>query len=77
MIVDPGGPALRTIHRRWLPWVAKQQPGAPDLIVERLLASPNAVQVVIKNVGQSTATDDFWVDVYLAPATTPSAVNQR
>ena len=77
VIVDPGGPALRTIHRRWLPWVAKQQPGAPDLIVERLLASPNAVQVVIKNVGQSTATDDFWVDVYLAPATAPTAVNQR
>ena len=77
VIVDPGGPALRTIHRRWLPWVAKQQPGAPDLIVERLFASPNAVQVVIKNVGQSTATDDFWVDVYLAPATAPTAVNQR
>lgn len=45
--------------------------------MERLLASPNAVQVVLKNVGQSTATDDFWVDVYFAPATTPSAVNQR
>jgi len=47
------------------------------LIVERLLASPDGVQVVVKNIGGTTASDDFWVDVYFAPSPAPTAVNQR
>jgi len=76
VIIDPGGPGLQTVYYRWLPVIAKELPGAPDLIVERLLASPSGLQVVVKNVGQSTASADFWVDLYIAPSPPPSQVNQ-
>ena len=76
VIINPGGPGLQTVYYRWLPVIAKELPGAPDLIVERLLASPSGLQVVVKNVGQSTASADFWVDLYINPAPAPNAVNQ-
>ena len=76
VIIDPGGPGLQTVYYRWLPVLAKELAGAPDLIVERLLASPSGLQVVVKNVGQSTASADFWVDLYIAPSPPPSQVNQ-
>jgi len=76
VIIDSGGPGRLTVYRHWMPSVAKLLPGAPDLIVERLVASPSGFQVVVKNVGQSTASADFWVDLYIAPWTPPSQVNQ-
>jgi hypothetical protein len=48
----------------------------PDLIVENLIVTANDVQVVIKNQGEATVSDSFWVDVYIDPDPVPTAVNQ-
>jgi subtilisin-like proprotein convertase family protein/archaellum component FlaG (FlaF/FlaG flagellin family) len=48
----------------------------PDLIVENLTVTANNVQVVIKNQGEATVNDEFWVDVYIDPDPPPTAVNQ-
>ena len=76
VIPDPGAPAQRAIYRVWLSYLAGLPPGEPDLIVDRLSVWSDGVEIVIKNVGQAAVTDEFWVDVYLAPAVPPSAVNQ-
>ena len=31
---------------------------------------------MIKNIGNATVTDEFWVDLYIDPHTEPTAVNQ-
>jgi subtilisin-like proprotein convertase family protein len=48
----------------------------PDLIIENLIVTTNDVQVVIKNQGEGTVSDPFWVDVYIDPDPVPTAVNQ-
>jgi uncharacterized repeat protein (TIGR01451 family) len=62
--------------RLHLPLVMKNFTSAPDLVVERIVATPNDVQVVIKNQGNAAAVDDFWVDAYINPHTVPTTVNQ-
>jgi uncharacterized repeat protein (TIGR01451 family) len=49
---------------------------APDLVVERIIATNSSVQVVIKNQGDLPVIDEFWVDAYIAPDPAPTAVNQ-
>ena len=60
----------------YLPLVMRNYATAPDLIVERIVASRNNVQVVIKNQGDMSVKDEFWVDVYINPTTAPTHVNQ-
>jgi hypothetical protein len=48
----------------------------PDLVVNRLIAASNEIQVVIKNLGPAPVTDEFWVDAYLDPNPPPTRVNQ-
>jgi hypothetical protein len=47
------------------------------LVVEQLVASSNAITVVIKNIGGLAVVDAFWVDVYLNPNPVPTMVNQQ
>jgi hypothetical protein len=60
----------------YLPLVLRNHSVAPDLVVERIVATSDDVQVVIANHGNAPAGDDFWVDVYLDPAPAPTHVNQ-
>ncbi len=60
----------------YLPLVFQGYQAAPDLVVRSIVATTNNVQVVIANVGDGPATDDFWVDVYIDPVPPPTAVNQ-
>jgi hypothetical protein len=66
--------AAPTPSRLYLPLVAR--PGLPDLVVEQIIVANGSVQVVIRNVGAAPATEEFWVDAYVAPHTPPTAVNQ-
>jgi hypothetical protein len=51
---------------------------APDLVVDRLVVTPGGVQVTVTNQGLApvAATDEFFLQVYIAPDPAPSAVNQ-
>ena len=49
----------------------------PDLVVESLVVSTDAVTVVIKNQGASPVNDAFWVEAYINPTTPPTAPNQE
>jgi uncharacterized repeat protein (TIGR01451 family) len=60
----------------YLPLVTRNYVAAPDLVVERISATTDTVQVVIRNQGDRSVVDEFWVDVYLDPTTPPTAVNQ-
>ena len=48
-----------------------QAPDLPDLIVENLIATSDAVTVTIKNQGGVDVNDAFWIDVYFDPSETP------
>ncbi len=61
----------------YLPLVLKGIKTAPDLVVERLIATNNTVTVIIKNQGNGPVVDAFWVDVYIKPTTPPTGVNQH
>jgi uncharacterized repeat protein (TIGR01451 family) len=60
----------------YLPLVVHNYVTAPDLVIESISATTDAVQVVILNRGDAPVEDEFWVDAYLNPTTPPSAVNQ-
>jgi uncharacterized repeat protein (TIGR01451 family) len=60
----------------YMPIVMRQYVAAPDLIVKRIIASPNNVQIVIQNIGDLPVLNEFWVDVYISPTVAPSHVNQ-
>jgi hypothetical protein len=68
----------------FFPVMANNYVGAPDLIVESLTilssgggdGSAGDVELVLRNVGTTPATTEFWVDVYIAPRVPPTAVNQ-
>jgi len=48
---------------------------APDLVITSLVVSSDNVTLVIENQGDAPVTDEFWVDVYVNPSSTPE-VNQ-
>ncbi len=60
----------------YLPLVLNNHVVAPNLVVKDLVAASDGITVVIENRGNAAVTDDFWVDVYVAPDTVPTAVNQ-
>jgi hypothetical protein len=62
--------------RLFMPLVMRNYASAPDLVVERIIATRNSVQVVIKNQGNMPVMNEFWVDVYLNPNVVPTHVNQ-
>jgi predicted outer membrane repeat protein len=72
----PGGG--KGAHSVYLPLVIAGggQSGAPDLVVQEIVATSDDVQVVIRNVGNASVSDGFWVDVYIDPTSAPTAVNQ-
>jgi hypothetical protein len=63
----------------YLPIIMKNYAVAPDLVVDSLLVSANAVTVTIKNQGpqavENLNQNEFWVDVYINPSS-PPAYNQ-
>ena len=59
-----------------LPPIFQNHIVAPDLVVESVMATNDDVVVVVKNQGNAAVVDEFWVDVYIAPAPAPSVVNQ-
>ncbi len=65
-----------TVYQTFLPVVMQAFAPGPDLAVNRLIVTNNAVQVVIKNQGNEPVTHEFWVDVYVNPRTAPTGVNQ-
>jgi uncharacterized repeat protein (TIGR01451 family) len=54
---------------------AEASPPAPDLVVEQIVATSNAVEVTIRNQGTAPVPDDwqseFWVDLYVDPPRVP------
>lgn len=61
-------------HQVYLPLVVGA--GFPDLVVERIDTGDGSIQVVVRNQGSAAVTTPFWVDLYIAPVTPPTAVNQ-
>jgi PKD repeat protein len=64
----------------YLPLVVRDYVAAPDLVVDDLIVTSDAVTVVVRNVGDLTIksefVNEFWVDVYIGPDIVPTAVNQ-
>jgi len=60
-------------RRIYLPLIFKTPRYAPpDLVVDSLSASGDAVTAVIRNSGTAPLVDAFWVDVYFNPSQTPA-----
>ncbi|MCB9098626.1 MAG: tandem-95 repeat protein [Anaerolineales bacterium] len=55
----------------YLPLVTKNLTYGPDLVVDNVDATTSVVTVVIRNTGNASITDPFWVDVYANPTTSP------
>jgi hypothetical protein len=72
VITPVTGTVVITINLVHLPLVWKDFVYAPDLVVDSLVATSNAVTVTIRNTGTAAVSDDFWVDVYFNPTETPS-----
>jgi hypothetical protein len=72
LVTDKSG-----LIRQYLPLVLKTQFQPPDLVVNSVLASSNAVTVVIQNQGQDPVNDAFWVEVYVNPTMPPTGPNQE
>jgi hypothetical protein len=63
-------------YKAYLPLALNNYVVAPDLVVERIVATENNVQVVIKNQGSATVVNNFWVDVYIDPDPAPTHAGQ-
>lgn len=72
--VEDDNPAPRPTTL-YLPLVFGNYVSTVDLVIDDLVASSSAVTVTVRNAGNSTLTDAFWVDVYFDPSQTP-AVNK-
>ena len=70
------GTTSRSNIRVYFPLVLKGYVSGPDLVVQRIDAIGHDVQVIIANIGNTSAVDDFWVDLYVNPHTAPTRVNQ-
>jgi len=60
----------------YLPLIVKSYVVAPDLVITALSGDSSGISLTIKNIGNSTAVNDFWVDVYFNPSSEPQ-LNQR
>ena len=69
------------VSRLYLPLILKIDDTVlyPDLVVADAQITPLDVTVVIKNQGDAAVNniDEFWVDLYVAPNSPPTAVNQK
>ncbi|HFQ94485.1 MAG TPA: LamG domain-containing protein, partial [Anaerolineae bacterium] len=65
-----------SIQTVYLPVMMNAFANLPDLVVSDLRAVNGGLQLTVENRGPAPVTDEFWVDVYLNPATPPTAVNQ-
>ena len=65
------------VHDAYLPLVFKDAAFLPDLIIDSFMASSSQVTVTVKNNGETSVNDAFWVQVAINPANPPTAVNQR
>jgi subtilisin-like proprotein convertase family protein len=74
--VGPYAVEVTPWHHVYFPLVAKQFLEAPDLVIERIDAGPQGVQVVIANQGNAPVSDSFWVDLYVDPTVRPYEVNE-
>jgi uncharacterized repeat protein (TIGR01451 family) len=65
----------RTHHYLPLALAEEAPPAAPDLVVERIVATPDGVEVTIRNRGTVAVPDnyqsEFWVDLYVNPPRVP------
>ncbi|GAB4191454.1 MAG: hypothetical protein OHK0022_05180 [Roseiflexaceae bacterium] len=59
----------------FLPIVNSRMP-LPDLVVEQVRFTGNGIEVVVRNQGGTPVGDAFWVDLYIAPRSAPTGVNQ-
>jgi uncharacterized repeat protein (TIGR01451 family) len=63
--------------RYYLPMAVGGEPSplAPDLVVKQVVATPNKVEVTIRNQGTAPVPDnwqsEFWVDLYVDPPRVP------
>ena len=60
----------------YLPLLLKNFVPAPDLRVDSLVATTNAITLVIRNAGSAPVADAFWVDVYFNPNPAPPPLNR-
>lgn len=60
----------------YLPVICRKSVDLPDLVVSELVATTTEVRVMIRNVGNRTTSDDFWVDVSFNPYECPPQINQ-
>jgi uncharacterized repeat protein (TIGR01451 family) len=67
---------IDAMKRLYLPTVHNNPLFAPDLVVEQIIATGNNIQVVVRNDGNVTVEESFWVDVYINPNPAPTQVNQ-
>lgn len=66
------------VQQQFLPIIVRSGPQGADLIVEKVAVTASGTEVTIRNVGDLTvrSEDGFWVDLYINPASPPTAVNQ-
>jgi len=55
----------------YLPVLLREYAGMPDLTIDNLAATVNGATVTIRNAGNASTIDTFWVDVYFNPSQTP------
>lgn len=48
----------------------------PDLVIDEFSATADSLTLVISNQGGKSITDEFWVDLYINPATPPTGPNE-
>jgi uncharacterized repeat protein (TIGR01451 family) len=63
-------------HRTYLPLITLRHPKGPDLVIDNISITSDDIQVVIQNAGDVPVSTEFWVDVYIDPASAPTTVNQ-
>lgn len=70
-------PPTKTLY---MPIVLRNHTLAPDLVVERIVATGDRIQVVISNRGNTPVENrfenEFWVDVYINPDRAPTFVTE-
>jgi len=64
------------VYTIFLPVVTNNYVSQPDLVVDAITITADSLVVAIRNAGNRTVQDSFWVDMYINPNTSPTGVNQ-
>jgi len=59
-----------------LPALYRSYAHGPDLVVTSISVGADGIAVTVHNGGNAPVGDSFWVDLYVAPRVTPTAVGQ-